>query len=298
MFEIEPDLPDFDKLWDYDDPEGTENKFHDLLPKAERAGATAYLIELLTQIARAKGMRGKFEAAHKTLDVSNALLLPDYKKAKIRYLLERGRLFNSAKNPDQARPLFLQAWDEGNAAKEDYYAIDAAHMMGIIEPPDEQIEWNLKALELTEKTSDQRAKTWLGSLYNNIGWSYHASGQYDKALEIFEKSLEWRQNSEQDKETRIAKWSVARTLRSLGRIKEALEIQEALLEEYAKMGAGDGFVFEELGECLLLLDRTDEAQIHFAKAYELLCQDPWFVDNEAKRLERLKKIGGLESKTK
>jgi hypothetical protein len=42
-------------------------------------------------------------------------------------------------------------------------------MLGIVEAPEQQLAWSLRALELADTTSDQRSKKWLGSLYNNIG---------------------------------------------------------------------------------------------------------------------------------
>ena len=53
-------------------------------------------------------------------------------------------------------------------------------MLGILDAPD--LTWNLKALELAESSPDERAQRWRASLYNNIGWSYHDQGEYDKAL--------------------------------------------------------------------------------------------------------------------
>ena len=55
----------------------------------------------------------------------------------------------------------------------------------------------------------------------------------------------------------------------------------------------DGFVFEELGECLLALNRPEEARTSFARAYELLSKDEWFAKEEGERLGRMKRIGGL-----
>ena len=280
---------DFDDLWDYDDPEATEQKFRQVLPSA--TGEASRYAQLLTQIARAQGLQKKFDEAHRTLDEVQRLLADDLKQAKIRYLLERGRVFNSSKQREQARPLFLEAWELASASGEDFYAIDAAHMMGIVEQPEQALEWNLKALALAEKTPDARAQNWRGSLYNNIGWTYHDSGQYEKALDLFEKALRWREAQGRLPETRIAKWCVARALRSLGRLEEALAAQQALLAEHENAGGKDGYVYEELGECLLALSRQAEAEPYFALAHDELSKDPWLADNEPARLERLKQLG-------
>ncbi|HSI33415.1 MAG: tetratricopeptide repeat protein, partial [Phycisphaerae bacterium] len=56
-------------------------------------------------------------------------------------------------------------------------------------------------------------------------------------------------------------------------------------------GAPDGYVYEEIGECLLTMGRRDEARPHFARAHALLSVDPWFPPNQPDRLARLKQLG-------
>ena len=289
--EVKP-LPDFDTLWDYNNPEQTEKKFRELLPLAKESGDMSYYTQLLTQIARTEGLQRKFQDAHKTLNTVRLLLTDELIVAKVRYLLERGRVYNSSNHPDKAKPLFLEAWEFASRNNEDFYAIDAIHMLQIAEPPDKQLEWANKAMELAEKSKDKRAKNWLGSLYNNTGWTYHDLGQYDKALELFEKSLRWREEKNDEKGIRIAKWTIARTYRSLRRIDEALEIQRALEKEIIEKGLDtDGYVYEELGECLLLLKKDKEAGKYFKIAYDMLSKDKWLQANQPKRLERLKELG-------
>ena len=293
--EGEKTLPDFDKLWDYANPEQTEKKFRGLLPAAEKSEDRSYHGQLLTQIARTQGLQSRFEEAHKTLDAVEGLLTDDTSVARIRCLLERGRVFNSSKKAEKARPLFLKAWEIAVPAGEDFYAIDAAHMMQIVEPPEKQLEWAEKAIALAEKSGDQRAKGWLGALYNNTGWTYHDLKQYDRALELFEKGLKWREENVDEKGARIAKWTVARTYRSLGRIDEAIAIHRKLEHEFAEKGLErDGYVFEELGECYLLKGKKEEARKYFGLAYDLLSKDPWLAANEPNRLERMKKLGTAE----
>ena len=165
-------------------------------------------------------------------------------------------------------------------------------MMGIVEPPEDQLPWGEKAIALAEKSDEERAQNWLGPLYNNIGWSYHDLGQYDEALGLFEKGLKWREERGDEEGARIAKWTVARTYRSLGRTEEALEMQKALEKEREEKELDpSGYVYEEIGECHLLMDQEEEARPYFKKAYDILSQDQWVVANESDRLERLKKLG-------
>jgi tetratricopeptide (TPR) repeat protein len=284
-------LPDIDALWDYDQPAKTEAAFRTLLPEAQAADDLPYFLELLTQIARAQGLQRDFVAAQETLDQVQASLSAAPSRVRVRYLLERGRVFNSSGRPEEARPLFEAAWEEGQACCEDFFTIDAAHMLAIVAPTEEKLEWNRKGLTLVEQTTDARARTWGGSLCNNIGWDYHAQGQYLQALEFFHQALSWRQAQGDLREILIARWCIARTLRSLGRVDEALSLQQALQEQWKPLGGSAGYTEEELGECLLALERPEEARPYFAQAYEKLSQDVWLAAQTPARLERLKHLG-------
>jgi hypothetical protein len=77
----------------------------------------------------------------------------------------------------------------------------------------------------------------------------------------------------------------------MNRIEEALSKQLALKAEFDSIGENDGYVDEEIGECLLLLKRENEAKPYFAKAYELLSQDEWMMEQEPERVMRLKQLG-------
>ena len=181
------ELRDFDKLWDYNNPSETEKKFKALLPAAEKSKDKAYLIELTTQIARTQGLQMKFEDAHKTLDKAMKMLKPEHIRPRIRYMLERGRAYNSSKVFDKAGELFLAAFQQAEKYEEDNYAIDASHMMGIVEKGEESLRWNEIAIHMAEVTEDEKARGWLGSLYNNTGWTYFEMKEYDKAMVLFEK---------------------------------------------------------------------------------------------------------------
>src|SRR6185503_1528392 len=285
---LSQNIPDFDALWDYSHPDQTEAKFREtLLHIPEDAPA---FLELLTQIARAQGLQHKFEKSHQTLDQVERRLGDAASRVKVRYLLERGRILNSSGHPDKAHAFFEQALDFAQQIAEDFYAVDALHMLAIISAPGQSLDINLRAIKLAESSGQERAQNWLGSLYNNTGWSYHDLGDYASALEIFEKAEDWQRSKGRGNKTRIAVWSVARTLRSLNRVEEALSKQIALKEEFETAGEVDGFVFEEIGECLLALNRKEEARPYFAKAYEVLSQDEWLAEQESGRLLRLKEL--------
>ncbi|HZR40974.1 MAG TPA: tetratricopeptide repeat protein [Ktedonobacteraceae bacterium] len=284
---------DFDALWDYQHLDQTEAAFRQLLPQAERTHDRSYYLQLLTQIARTQGLQRNFAEAHKTLDQVKDQLRPELMLPTIRYLLERGRVFNSSGQPTEAQTWFQQAWELARIHEEAaFFAVDAAHMLAIVASSfEDKIAWNIKALQYAEEATDERAHAWCGSLYNNLGWTYHDQGEYERALEYFQKALQWQQAHGTAREIRIARWCIGRTLRSLQRTAEALALQQELLAEWEKSGEEqDGYVFEELAECLLILGRTSESQPYFAQAYDKLCQDPWLVAQEKERLHRLKQL--------
>ena len=167
-------------LWNWDDPAASERAFRQAL--AETSARTDAL-EYETQIARAQGLQRKFDEAHASLDVVERALpaTTNAPVVEVRYLLERGRVFNSAGQPDKARPLFLAAWEKAQTGQFDFLAVDAAHMLGIIEPPDAALAWNVKAVAAAEKSPDAQAQGWLGALYNNIGWTYYDKREFAQA---------------------------------------------------------------------------------------------------------------------
>lgn len=288
---MDASLPDFDKLWDFHDPAATEVKFRQLLPTAEECGDTSYLGQLLTQIARCEGLLSRFDQANATLDLAEKLLTPDLQLLRTRCLLERGRVLNSSGKPEQARPLFEQAWELGSRGGFDDYAIDAAHMIAIVESAAvEQLRWNELALELAEKSPDERARRWRASLCNNIGWTYFDQKDYDRAMASFERAARLREESGKPRELRIARYCVAKTLRMQEKLEDAIAIDRTLIAEAESAGESDGYLFEELGECLLALGRAAEARPAFARAYEELSRDSWLTKSEPQRLSRIQQL--------
>jgi tetratricopeptide (TPR) repeat protein len=286
--------PDIRGVWDFNDPAASRDRFEKLLGKFDGAGDVSFRLELKTQVARAYALEGDFASAHAVLDEVEQTLEGAPPVVRIRYLLERGRAFNSSGKPDTARALFLEAWELGKEVGEHGLAVDAAHMMAIVEKGPSSLEWNERAIAYAEETQDPKAMDWLGSLYNNTGWSHHDLGNYERALELWRKALDWQHehNPGSDRE-RIARYMVGRGLRSLDRCDEALEVQRALLADIEAGGhTQDGYVFEEIGECLLALGRGDEAAPWFGRAWEALSKDDWLAKNEPERLARMKQLAG------
>ncbi len=251
-------MPDIDSLWNFEDPAASEAAFRNAQTEIDRAGDHALLMELLTQIARAQGLQRQYEAADATLAAVEASLRPDEVRARIRYALERGRLLRSSGRPALARLWFEEAAATARAADEQTLAVDALHMIALVEAsPEEQLARNLDAVRYAEGASEPKARAWLASLWNNIGMSQHDAGRLDEALAAFERALALRREQGNAPRIRIARWMVAWTHRLLGRLDAALAEQQALEAEGEAAGQADGYVLFELAELHLALAGRD-----------------------------------------
>ena len=143
--------PDFMALWDYQDPAASALRFQQLLAEADNQDLQ-YELELLTQIARTHSLRRQFVQAHRLLDEIEPRLTEATPRARLRALPGRGRTFNSAGDKASARALFEQAWQHGLKHEERYLAIDAAHMVAIAAPLEEQSHWHQLAMDLAERS--------------------------------------------------------------------------------------------------------------------------------------------------
>jgi tetratricopeptide (TPR) repeat protein len=284
-------LEALDTLWDFDDPAASEARFAELVARARDERGGAFHAEALTQLARAQGLRRRFDEARATLHEAERVLEGGNARGQTRILLERGRLDRSEGVEGLGRSSFLEAWDFARAIGDDNLAVDAAHMLGIVEPAEEGAAWNERAMELALASNDPVARRWVGSVGSNMGWARHAEGDFAGAIALFELARdEWLADGRVAR-ARIARWSIARCLRSQANFRGALAEQEEVLAELDELGETDGYVFEEIAECLLALGRSDEAQPFFARAYAELANDPYLRADEPERLERLRSLG-------
>jgi tetratricopeptide (TPR) repeat protein len=281
-----------DSRWDYARPEVSESRFREAL--GQYAANSREALEISTQVARAQSLQRRFDAAHATLDRIEPALDRVDARVRMRYLLERGRTFNSAGSPAKAVPLFRQAAEVAARAGRDgdaFYEIDALHMLGISAPVSERLDWNLKALAAAEAARDNRARAWRGSLYHNVGWTYFERGDHGIALDHWQKALALREAAGDAHRIKVARWTVARGYRALGRLDDAERMQRELAAENAKSGEEDGYVYEELAEIALARGDRAAAAPWAAKAYALLREDAWLAATEPARLKRLAEVG-------
>jgi len=286
-FKTEGDLANF-LIWNIEQPVPAEKQFRDAM--TAYAPDSPEYAEITTQLARALGLQQKFKEAHALLDALEPRLSNLPPVVAVRVHLERGRLFNSNHEQAKAKPLFEQAWNEARAAHRDYLAVDAAHMMAFVVPPEEQLDWNKKALDYAEASTMPRAKRWLASLYNNVGMAYQDMGKYDDALAAFNRALAERQKMDEPGEIPVARWMIAHVYRLMGRNDEALAEQLSLEKAMLASGDIDGYVYEELAELYLAKGEKKLAKRYFGLAYDELSIDIWLARDEPDRLARMKRL--------
>jgi tetratricopeptide (TPR) repeat protein len=237
-------LVDVTRVWDFDDPQGSEVRLRSEAGSAEGPERQVWL----TQVARALALQSRYDEAHELLDEVTASRESSPELA-VRLLLERGRVLNSAGEAAAALDLFERAVDEaraGGAGPMEALLVDALHMVAIAAPAQDRLRWNEEALRVARSSSDPAARDWDASVLNNIGMCHADAGRLDEALAAFDEALAARRRIGDDVRTRVARWMVAWVYRLQGRRDEALALQMELKEELDRLGLTDPYVDEEL----------------------------------------------------
>jgi tetratricopeptide (TPR) repeat protein len=277
-------------LWDFDDLDTTEQRFRELLAWEQSGPARA---EILTQLARIEGLRGRFEDCGRLVDEAEELA-GSSTAARARVALERGRMLRSSGDPDAARPLFESAFAAALEGDELALAADAAHMAALAAPDREGFRaWTTRGIDLAQTSEDPQVTYWLGPLLNNLGWEHAEAGEHEAALAAFEEALRARERFPgQRAEIEIARYAVGKALRSLGRADEAAAHLEQAVAWTKEAGQPDGWFHEELAEDYAALGRDAEARAQARLALPLLDgADPSFR-TDAERSARLRAVAG------
>jgi tetratricopeptide (TPR) repeat protein len=280
-------------LWDFDDLDATEDRFRTLLGRETRGERRA---EILTQLARVQGLRGQFAEGERLLREADALA-GSSAAANARVKLERGRLHRSSGDAESALPLFESAFAVALEAGEQFLAGDAAHM-GALAAPDRtgMLAWTQRGIELAEESDDRDAGYWLGPLLNNFGWHLYEAGDYEPALDAFQRALEARERfPDQRSQIEMARYAVGKTLRMLGRPAEAAALLEQAVSWMEAEGTPDGWFHEELAEDYAALGREAEARAQARLAIPLLLEADASFGDDSERAARLRRLAGHRS---
>lgn len=242
---------DVHSIWSFADAAGSEARFRAALDSSVPKDQGV----LWTQIARAQGLQGRWQEAEESLEQA-LLVAGDQPEVRVRYHLESGRLkFSVAHNPDEvspedeqrAREHYSQAFELGKAHRFDYLAVDALHMLAVVERDvEDQVIANYRAVNYMAECDTADARRWEGSLRHNLGYTLHSLGRDDEAIVQYQQSLKAREEAGNASGVRIAKWMIARSLRAMGDLSEALSMQRALQKELEAVGETDSYVDEEI----------------------------------------------------
>jgi tetratricopeptide (TPR) repeat protein len=198
-------------LWDFEDLAASEKRLRAQLAQETSDAGRA---EVLTQLARVESLRDEFDACERLLQEAEAFA-GSSAVAKVRIDLERGRKLRSAGDGEAAAPLFESAFARAFENGEYFLAGDAAHMVAIA-VPEKMLEWTQRGLELAESEPD--AAYWAGPLLNNLGWFHYEAGDYEAALDAFERALEARERDpENEQAIEWANEAVEEARKALGR---------------------------------------------------------------------------------
>src|SRR5690349_2329616 len=124
-------------LWDFNDLDLSEARFREQLARETTDAGRA---EVLSQLARVEGLRGSYERCDELLDEAEAL-----GGAEVRVLLERGRRARSSGQPGAGQEQFERAFELAREIGEDVLAVDAAHMIAIV---DDIEGWTARGVEI------------------------------------------------------------------------------------------------------------------------------------------------------
>ena len=267
-------------LWDFDDLDGTHTRLRALLAEATTDAGRA---EVTAELARVQGLRGTSVDGDALLDEA-ARLADGAPAVAARIDLERGRLRRSSGDPDTARPLFESAYAAAIDTEQHFLAADAAHMVALVASDrDDVLEWTQRGIQLAELHDD--ASYWLGPLLNNLGWERYEAGDFEAALDAFERGLAARLSDPANAGAiEIARYAVGKTLRRLDRSSDAIPLLEQAVAWADAEGAPDGWFHEELAEEYAAVGRDDDARQHARLAVPLLERDdPSFATDDARR---------------
>ena len=225
-----------DRLWDFSDPAASEERFREA---ADDDVQSAHVRSVMaTQLARALGIQGRVDEAVAVLDSivveseagAAEAAERDVAEVRARVSIERGRLAASEGRIAEAVAELTLGAREAAVAGSAFLVLDALHMLALNDAGHEE-EWAAEGFDVLAGTRDPRVLRWGVALHNNLGWTMHDSGRAEAALREFEQAVQVADAYGTAGQRHVARWSVARCLRTLGRTDEALEVQRALAEQ-------------------------------------------------------------------
>lgn len=268
---------------------------------AKARGDVTTQVEALSMAARSYCIRGLFEQGRPWLAQAKELASPDYPRGWSRYLGVRGRYeWQDEKDLPKATATFETMYDYCMEHALYNRAVDAAHMVAITGDDEQQIDWALKGIKAAELTGEE---SWLGPLWNNLGWAYHKRGAYQQSLDALLKAQHYH-HLYSDKLAQVTSdVFVGMAYRHAGKPDEARQWITSAHKDALRMHLADpqdmhvmerlGNTHEQLAELLVLEGRPREASAQFTEAKRLYiaadAEDwgPEEIERVTKRIEAL-----------
>lgn len=300
-----PKVQDFHEvIGQLGDPVLIEKKLIELLPQAKKLSNNTTYIQILSQIALFQAVQKKFEQAHQTLEQAQLACKADDYQGQACILLEKGRIFQHAGELEKAEKYFYQSYQLSSLHHLDYYTINAAHMIAIVvKNVEEKIKWNELALSLALQTENKKAQGLLAPLHNNLGQNYFDVQDYEKSLFYYEQASQLFSHDNRYSDFMLARWTIARCIRALNKLDQALVLQQELLSEIKNRQESKqydmpeemfflvcGFVYEELAIIYNLENQNEKAKEYARIALIELENNEIFKTTSFKRIEFLKSL--------
>jgi tetratricopeptide (TPR) repeat protein len=212
-------LQDADELFSQREYDAARVEYEKAAKMAAEDGDNSTLTEAEAQVARCYGIQSKFEEGRPWLAKSKSHATDTQPHGWSRYLGVRGRFeWQDEKNTEKAKATFIEMYDYCRKHELFSRELDAAHMVAIVAPPAEQVEWALKAVAAAEKGNETG---WLAVLWNNLGWTYEEGGSFDKMLDALVKARKYHYEAGNEHTKLVADFGVARAHWRNGNLEEA-----------------------------------------------------------------------------
>ncbi|MEZ4321211.1 MAG: hypothetical protein R3F61_27295 [Myxococcota bacterium] len=147
-------------LWIAGDPKASEKRIRDALSQATRDRDTDAVLQLRTQLARARALQGDPDGADTILDGVQSRLDEASEVTRIRLGLERGRVYRARDDRAAAVTALEDAFERARAREQAYLAVDAAWTLSTVTEGEVAAEWEKRAKELAGNADDPAARSW------------------------------------------------------------------------------------------------------------------------------------------
>lgn len=220
---LTPELLDI--LWDFSDPADSEERLRQALLGGQYDDVEQ--AELATQVARAMALQERVEEAKEALTEVSESHASQHPAVWARVLLERGRILTSTGHKALAISVLERAANQAAEHGLLFLGVDSLYMLAVADTGHTEA-WTLKALEMAEQAEDPRTAQWAITLHNFLGWHFDEAGDHWGALHHFRLAKISADECGTDAQRHVTQWTVARSLRTIGRYEDALQIQEEL----------------------------------------------------------------------